>query len=1382
MLVLPNVEVHAQIYSSANSLVYRGTIQPGNTPVILKLLKQDYPSPSQLTRYKQEYEITRSVNLEGVIKVYSQQAYQRTLVMILEDFGGESLEQLRHDSPQLYCPMPLAEFLRLAIQVTEILGSIHAAQVIHKDINPNNIILNPATGIVKIIDFGIATRFARTNPSFSNPTVLEGTLAYISPEQTGRMNRMLDYRTDFYSLGVTFYELLVGQLPFVTDDVLELVHCHLAKQPVPPHQLVAEIPPIVSDIVLKLMAKNAEQRYQSAAGIKADLEECLLQLETTGRIEGFQLGTQDVSDKFQIPQKLYGRETEIELLLAAFERVASEVGEQGNREAERAGEEKKNLITTSNPQIEMMLVAGYSGIGKSALVQEIYKPVTKKRGHFIAGKFDQFGRNIPYSAVVSAFQSLVRQLLAEPEESLQRWREKILAATGAIAQIIIDVIPEVELIIGSQPPVPEVGATEAQNRFNLVFQKFIRVFCSPEHPLVIFLDDLQWVDSATLKLIELMMSDSQTQSLLLIGAYRDNEVDASHSLMLLLAELRKKAVTVNQITLTPLALEDTCQLIAETLHRDIDSVASLAELVQRKTLGNPFFVEQFLKTLHTENLIEFDAAQRGWQWDLAQIEAQNITDNVVELMIGKLKQLPPTTQQVLRIAACVGANFSLNILAIICEKSSSELFSILIEAVQLGVILPTSELDEQLLIQDYKCLHDRVQQAAYALIDENQKQAVHLQIGRKLWQETTSATLAEQIFSVVDHLNLGIDLVTEQTEREAIAQLNLLAGQKAKAATAYDAALRYLTTGIALLTIDSWQYQYALSLSLHEEVTEAAYLCGHFNEMEKQATVVLQQAKTILDKVKVYEVKIQAYVAQSQQAQAIKTGLQVLEQLGVSLPEFPTQLDIQQKMGETTAALATRSIEELVKLPVMTDANKLAVMRISSSLISATYQAAPVLFLLIVCEQVNLSIRYGNASFSAFTYACYGGMLLNGLVNDIESAYQFGQLALSLVERFNARDIKSKAFLVVPMCIIHGKNHLGDTLSLFQEGYSSGIENGDFEYASYNAMMKSEYSYFSGLELTNLEQDIASWRYAIAQLNQGNAISYTQLYLQVVQNLLGQVENPWHLKGEAYNEEELLPIYLAEHIRTGLHHFYIHKLILCYLFGKFQQAIENATQAQQSLEGGTGLVTIPIFHFYDSLSRLAIYTSVPSREKENLLLKVTSNQEKMQKWAHHAPMNFQHKYDLIEAEKARVLENIIEAEEFYERAIQGARENEYIQEEALTYELAAKFYLARGRERIAQAYMKEARYCYQRWGANAKVQDLENRYPGLFNLDRASSSLTEQWQSSNHHSHAGEKTATASSATAALDLAAVMKAAQALSEEIRLDRLIASLMQVLIEN
>jgi predicted ATPase len=701
----------------------------------------------------------------------------------------------------------------------------------------------------------------------------------------------------------------------------------IGEQPTP-HTL---IPKAVSDIVMKLMAKNAEDRYQSAWGIKADLENCAHQLETTGQINPIQLGLQDVSDQFQVPQKLYGREAELDALLAAFDRVTGN-GESGMRD----GEECATPYTPHpTPQpTTMMLVTGYSGVGKSALVQELYKPITAKRGYFVSGKFDQFQRNVPYSAIASALQKLVQHLLGEPEEQVQQWRSRLLNALGSNGQLIIDVIPEVELMIGEQPSVPEVGATEAQNRFNRVFQRFVRVFCSQEHPLVIFLDDLQWIDSATLKLIELIMLDQQTQSLFLIGAYRDNEITPLHPLRLTLEALRRQGVVFEEIVLAPLSLESLTQLIAETLHQEGDAVGSLAQLVLHKTAGNPFFVGEFLRSLYSENQLRFDAQQRSWQWNVDQIEAQAITDNVVELLLSNLKKLPEVTQQLLQLAACVGAEFDLETLAIVGEKLPKTIFQNLLPGVQVGFIQPLSELDEDLLVQNYKFLHDRVQQAAYALIDESQKQVVHLQIGRNLLEKTLPEQLSERLFEIVDHLNLGIDLVIDAAERDEIARLNLLAGQKAKGATAYRAALQYEIAGIELLTTDSWQHQYDLSLVLHEEAAETAYLSGDFLGMEQWVAVVLQQAKTVFDEVKVYDIKIQAAASQGNLKQAIKNGLMVLARLGVELIEEPSQLDIQNELEKTASQLADREIADLINLRVMSQPEPLAAMRILSSITS----------------------------------------------------------------------------------------------------------------------------------------------------------------------------------------------------------------------------------------------------------------------------------------------------------------------------------------------------------------------------------------------------------------------------------------------------------------
>ena len=1367
MIALPGIAFHCKIYESSASLVYRGIKVQDNRSLIVKMLKLDYPSTQELTRYKQEYEITRSLNLQGVIKAYSQQEYQRTLVILLEDFGGESLEQWMHKCQETFSPMPLSTFLRLAINLTDILGRIHAANVIHKDINPGNIVLNLHTGVVKIIDFGIATRFNRTNPTFKSHYALEGTLPYLSPEQTGRMNRLLDYRTDFYSLGVTFYELLTGQLPFPTTDILELVHCHIAKQPPPPHELNATISKAVSNIIMKLMAKNAEDRYQSAWGIKADLEICAEQLTEIDEIDNIQLGLQDIQDRFQIPQKLYGRDKEVAMLVATFERVAA-----SPNHAENISEQEQDSNSTF--PVEMMLVSGYAGIGKSALVQEIYKPITQKRGYFISGKFDQFQRNIPYSAIADALQKLVQQLLGESEKQVQQWRSHLLAALGNNGQIIIDVIPEVELIIGKQPPAPEVGATEAQNRFNRIFQSFVRVFCSKKHPLVIFLDDLQWIDSATLKLIELMLLDEQIQSLFLIGAYRDNEVNSTHPLTLMLERLRKQGVVFQEIILTPLTLEPLSQLIAETLHQNTDTVHSLAELVLRKTEGNPFFVNEFLRMLYSENLLTFDPPQSplskgGWQWNIARIQAQNITDNVVELMLVKLKKLPESTQQILRLAACIGAEFHLDVLSIICNKSPQLVFLDLLAAIQNGLIQPRYELDENLLIKEHKFLHDRVQQAAYALIDEAHKQVVHLQIGRNLLEKTLLEQLSERIFEIVDHLNHGIELVTEQSQRNEIARLNLIAGQKAKAAIAHNVAKKYLVTARVWLADSSWQTNYDLTLELYSETTEVAFLCGDFEQVEYWLAIVLQEAQTILDTVKVYEVKIQTYIAQSQLLAAIDTALQILQQLGITFPKMPSQSDIRLELDAIASLIGSKPIEDLSHLPQMTEPDKLAAMRILSSITVAAYIVAPDLMPLLASKQVNLSIQYGNAFASPFAYALCG-LILCGMVGNIESGYQFGQLALKQLSQPNTHSLRARTLMFVNIFIIHRKEHVRKILQPLLEAYQSGLETGDFEFAAYCAHTYCLQSFVVGKELLEVEREMRTFSEAIRQFKQEAVLNWAEIFQQSILNLRECPVNPTSLMGESNNEENTL----TQDEQDGFAIFlvYFNKLLVCYLFSKYDRAVENSARAENYLLQVRATPSVPLYYLYDSLARLAVYPRSNNQVQEEILKKVAVNQETIKDWARYAPMNYLHKYHLVQAEIARVSGQLLETEEFYEQAIQGASENGYIQEEALAYELAAKHYLVRGREKFAQTYMKEAHYCYERWGATAKVKDLETRYPQFFS------------QSSNKASQTIPKISktTSNSSPIAFDLAAVLKASQAISSEIELDRLLSYLMKILIEN
>ncbi|MCT7968601.1 AAA family ATPase [Laspinema sp. D1] len=1355
MLTIPGITVQNQIYESANSLVYRGIRESEQQRIILKILKENYPTPYELARYRTEYQITQSLNLPGVVKVYDLQTYQNTLVMFLEDFGGESLKHWINQRP-----FSLEEFFAIAIVTTEALGQIHKANIIHKDINPSNIVLNPTTGPIKIIDFGISTQLTRENTTLQNPNGLEGTLPYLSPEQTGRMNRCVDYRTDFYSLGVTFYELLTQRLPFETNDPLELVHCHIAKQPISPVHLNSQIPPILSKIVLKMMAKTAEDRYQSAYGLQADLEECLRQFNA-GSLSEFSLGSQDFSDKFQLSQKLYGRQGEIEALLSAFAR--------------------------SSEQSQLMLISGYSGVGKSALVQELYKPITEKRGYFISGKFDQYQRNIPYSAIVSAFQQLIKQLLAESETQLNQWRDKLLAALGVNGQVIVEVIPEIELIIRKQSEIPELGPNESQNRFNLVFQNFIQVFTQPDHPLALFIDDLQWADGASLKLMQRLM-DGASAGLFLIGAYRDNEVSPVHPLMLTVDEIAKTGVSVQGIALAPLDLETIAQLIGNTLNCDLEMVQPLGELVQAKTGGNPFFMNEFLKSLYTEGLLEFDVKTLSWQWDLEQIKAQNFTDNVVELMVGKIQKLPEETQEILKIAACIGNEFCLENIGLIIHKNLAKITKQIYPAVAENLLAPLGNMGDVALVAaeaeflsvglpgnsvqslPYKFVHDRVQQAAYFLIEDSQKSQFHQKIGEILLENTPEDQREEKIFDIVNQFNLGISLIAEHSGQLELAQLNLIAGKKAKLSTAYQPALNYLQIGIEQLPPNSWQEHYPLTLSLYEEAAEVASLNVDFELMEQFVSMVLSQTPTVLDKVKVYEVQIQAYNAQGLLKDAIAIGLEVVNLLGIKLPKQANTLDVLRGLLATKLTIGRRAIASFIDLPPMTDPSSQAAMRILSKILSTAYMAAPLLLPLIVFKQVSLSLKWGNGSESAYAYSVYG-LILCSASEDFQGGSQFGQLALQLLYKLNAREVESRTQFVMYAFIQHWIAPVKEVLNPLRQAYAVGLETGDLEFATYSALHYCGYALLSGSELVQLESEIATYTQGMEQMGQEISLPMQWLFHQAVLNLLDEGENPGTLMGRAFDEEVMIPVIKAGNDRSAICSLYFIKLFLSYLFSERENAVANAELAEQYLDGVAAFLYGVHFYFYNSLALLGVAAEASLTQKKALLRKVFRTQKKIKKWMNYAPKNNSQKYWLVEAELCRVQGKDAKAMDYYDKAIALAKENEYIHEAAIAYELAAKFYLSRGKELIAKAYMQEARYCYQRWGAVAKVRHLEENYGDLLTTTQGKVSSI---QMTTAH--------TTTSSGFNLDMATVIKAYQAISGEIMLDKLLSSLMKIIIEN
>lgn len=1354
-----------QLYCGSNSVVYRAVpTHPvkGETldSVIIKLLTADDPSLQDLLKFRHQYTIAKNLDFPGVVRPFTLEEYHRGYALVMEDFGGISLAEY-----QSRCTLSLTEILQIGIQIADILHALHLRKVIHKDINPVNILINPISEQVKLIDFGLSSLLFRETQEVLSPSLLEGTLAYLSPEQTGRMNRGIDYRTDFYALGVTLYQLLTGRLPFETRDLMELVHCHLAQVPAPIHQFQPNIPQAISQIIAKLMAKDIEKRYQSALGLKYDLERCLEQWQKNNAIRPFDLGQRDLSDRFLIPEKLYGREVEVQALLAAFQRVA-----QGSS--------------------ELMLVAGFSGIGKTAVINEVHKPIVRKRGYFVKGKYDQFNGNIPLSAFVQALRNLMEQLLAEPDAKLIQWKAAMMAAVGENGQVLIEVIPELERIIGNQPPALELSGNAAQNRFNLLFQKFIAILATPEHPLVIFLDDLQWADFASLQLLKVLMNDNCY--LLILGAYRDNEVSPVHPFILTLEELRKAQATISTILLAPLTIKNTNDLVADTLKCSATIAQPLTELITRKTKGNPFFTIQFLKALHEDGYLQFDRDHRYWKCDIAEVSTLALTDDVLAFMVIQLQKLPAVTQGILKLAACIGNQFDLETLAIISEQSQQESASALWKAMQEGLILPTSQIykfftdseqnevknteAENIVNPIYRFLHDRVQQAAYSLIPDIQRQYTHLHIGQLLLQNTAEAVRESKIFDIVNHLNVGKQLITQSSEQANLAQLNFAAGCKARASTAYAAAVNYFAVAMELLPAGSWSSSYEFTLSLYEAAIEAAYLSGRFEQVDQIASVTLNTAKTLLDKITTYETQIQAYLAQNRLSDAIEIALDVLSQLGIQLPHHPNQRHILLALAKNKLLLGRKKISDLLNLPVMSNPEALAAMRILASASSVAYITVPKLFPLLVFQQIRLSLQYGNTALSASTY-CYYGLILSGVFLDIDTGYEFSQLALQLLEKLNARSIRSKVLLLVNAFIAVWKQPLHAMLPGLEEGYQVGLETGDVEYAGWAISSRGRYLYWSGHPLADLQEILQRYDEAVAQLKQHNALIFIKILRQVVLNLLGESVDPAILDGSAYTKEQNTQQEVAGE-RTSVMLYYINQVYLSYLFGDFPNAIHSANLAKRYEDSGTAMGEIMPLVFYESLAQLALYPTISKLEQKHCLRHVHQNLKRLKKWSDYAPANALHKFHLVEAERLRVLGKWLPAQDRYEFAIAQARGQGYIQEAALANELTAKFYLEWGKEKIAATYIQAACDAYQSWGAIAKITELQKRYAQL--LKPVLKPLTPIEQAVSPSQRTTESSSGNSSE--ALDLATLLNASQAISGEIELPKLLATLLTFTLAN
>jgi PAS domain S-box-containing protein len=1160
--------------------------------------------------------------------------------------------------------------------------------------------------------------------------MIAGTLAYMAPEQTGRMNRSIDSRSDLYSLGVTFYEMLTGALPFKASDPLEWVHCHIARQPVAPDQYAKEIPPPLSAIVMKLLAKTAEERYQTAAGVAGDLRGCLTQWEAHRHIGLFQLGVHDVSDRLLIPEKLYGRGREIDALLASFDRV----------------------VASGTP--ELVLVSGYSGIGKSAVVHELHKALVPPRGLFASGKFDQYKRDIPYATLAQAFQSLVRPLLGQSEAELGRWRAALTEALGLNAQLIVNLVPALGLALGSQPPVPDLPPQEAQNRFQMVFRHFLGVFARKEHPLALFLDDLQWLDRGTLELLEHLVTHSEVRHLLLIGAYRDSEVGPAHPLLKTLEAIRNAGARLQEIVLAPLGLDDVGRLVADALHCNAERARPLAQLVQEKTGGNPFFAIHFFTALAEEGLLSFDPVVPAWQWDIDRIRAKSYTDNVVDLMAGKLRRFSATTQEALKQFACLGNVAEIATLSLVQGETEEGMHAALWEAVYAEVVL---HLDNA-----YKFLHDRIQQAAYTLIPEEHRAEVHLRIGRVLLESMTADELAEDLFDVANQFNRGATRLIDPAEKTQVAAINLSAGRKAKASTAYASACVYLTAGIALLDDGDWDSRYDLMFSLWFERAECEFLSGNFEKAEQLIGELLKRAASKVDQAAAYKLKVLLHTVKSENGQAVDSALTCLRLFNIDIAAHPPQEQVQAEYERVWQILDGRLIENLIDLPLITDPELQAAMDMLSALLPPAYFTDFNLYCLLICRIVNVSMKHGASGASANAYG-FCGTILGPVFRRYREGYRFAKLACDLVEKHGFIAYRAKTRFLMGT-VAFWTQPIASAIELHGAAFRNATETGDLTYACYS-MCQSVH----GLLLRNDPLD-AVWRESEQNLDFARKARFRDMADAIVSQqrfvatMRGRTATFSTFSDGQFDEAAFEAQLTEERIPTMVCLYLILKLKARFLSGDYAEALAAADKAKALLWSSAGIIYLLDYFYYAALTAAALYETGPADEQTRWRDLLTAHREQLREWSENYPPTFADKHGLVSAELARIEGRDVDAMRLYEEAIRAARENGFVQNEGLANELAAQFYLKRGVERVAHSYLRDARYCYLRWGALGKVQQLDERYPAI--EERASL----------------RPPTTIGSSVEQLDLGTVMKAAQAVSGEIVLENLIKTLMVIALEH
>jgi predicted ATPase/serine phosphatase RsbU (regulator of sigma subunit)/tRNA A-37 threonylcarbamoyl transferase component Bud32 len=1354
MIQIPRHVATKKLHEGSRTVVYQGRGE-SNASVVIKCTKAENPRFADISRLRHEYAVLKSLDVPNVMKPLGFERVGNGVALIMDAFEGASLASLIRERK-----VSLELLLKIGSAISSTLSALHRKHIVHKDVKPANILVDERGHRIALIDFGIASWLNRESQRAATPSALEGSLAYMSPEQTGRMNRLVDHRTDLYSLGITLYEGLTRTLPFSGTEPLDWIHAHIARLPRAPHELDPSIPPVVSAIVMKLLAKAPEDRYQHAAGLKDDLDECIARLTPEGAIETFPLGRSDLSDELNIPQKLYGRSAEIAALQSVYTRIAAGTS-------------------------ALLVVSGYAGVGKSALVAELHKAVAQTGGYFVSGKLDQVTSSRPYSALGQAFNELVRNILGEPAEVQKVWRARISRVLGTNARLIVDLAPELEALIGPQPPVDDLPPTESANRFTLVVQNFLRAFTAEGKPFVLFIDDLQWADSASLKLMRQLLIDPESKHLLIVGAYRDNEVDAGHPLTLALEEIRNSNVQIEMIALRPLTKDDVAQLVADALESDVTRIAPLATHLFDRTHGNSLFVTQYLAGLHEDGFIRFDLKTGEWSWDMEQINRSQVRDNLVAFMTHRIGRLPADAQRTLQLAASIGHEFDFNTLTRVSERTPQEVARALWEPLREGLILPldpeyrflyaglssdaSEDVSEEFNVS-FRFLHDRAQQAAYNLIPIEQRPPLHYRIGRILSQAHDNKPEGDALFTVVNHLILGIGELAGQEEIVRTANFTFKAGKHSKESAAHEPAARYYRAGLEALGESGWSNQRDLTVALHVELAECEFLMGQRDKSELLFKTVVDRVGEPRERARILNTKTVLHTIVGEYGDAQRVGREALRLLGVELPsDEAVQAELGGQLALLPENLRGRRIEDLIHAPSLTDADQQLIQTILTSLFPSSFMTNPVLYAYVICRNVNLSLVHGNSPTSIIGYVSLG-YFLAGVLAQYDDAYKYGKLAIDLTERYKVTDIRAKLYFLFAV-YNHFYEPMPNTLRYFEQGRTYGFEVGDFQYLAYTTYITFSLRLGRGDPLNAVGDEARGFLALMQRAQDSLSTLFLQVCNQIVANLKGLTKGPLDLSDDAFDEKAF------EKMLADMKNYFVscfmwtYKAQICYQLGHHEEALRYADRAEENIGSGAGLYFTTELVFFTSLILTALPEPADPEQKKARKERLLRLSGLLDGWARNSPTTYEQKGVLVRAEIARVEGREIDAMNLYEEAIRESRAHDSVRDEALANELAGRFHVGRGRERIGRLYLTDAYYAYGRWNVPTKLKSFLKEFPFL--SDDARSGVS---------SDATSTTSDLLPGTSLLDAKTVVDVAAAISSELILERLIERLMQVLIEN